>query len=285
MPRRAEDYSRDVVEVSLSVLVEVYRVLGSYRDALVLIGGWAPYFILERYGDPDVDFQHVGSIDIDLALDPYLLDQTAYATMARLLSDRGYTLSEEEPFKWFRTVDNRTTGKRVTLEVDFLCPPLPRGQGWKRRYRELQRGLRAHTVPGCQIALRHFFPCAVSSVLPGGGLAEVEIKVADVVSCLALKGLALADRLRPKDPYDIYAVCGYHRGGPSAVASLLRPHVSDAILEEGLTAIRDKFRAADAEGPFSVADFMAAIDPVDRDARRQDAYQTVAEVLRLLEML
>jgi len=123
----------------------------------------------------------------------------------------------------------------------------------------------------------------VSSVLPGDGLAEVEIRVADVVSCLALKGLVLAERLRPKDAYDIYAVCGYHRGGPSAVASLLRAHVSNPILEEGLTAIRDKFRAADAEGPFSVADFMASIDPADRDARRVDAYQTVAEVLRLLE--
>lgn len=283
MPTRAEDYSRDLVEISLSVLVEVHRVLGSYRDALVLIGGWVPYFILEKYDDPDVDFQHVGSIDIDLAVDPGLLDQTDYATMARLLSDGGYTLSEEEPFKWFRTVDNATTGERATIEVDFLCPPRPRGQGWKRRYRELQSGLRAHTLPGCQIAFRHFFPFAVSSVLPGGGLAEVEIKVAGVVSCLALKGLALADRLRPKDPYDIYTVCGYHRGGPSAVASLLGPHVSDPVLEEGLTAIQEKFGSADAEGPFAVADFMESIDPLDRDARRQDAYQTVTEVLRLLE--
>lgn len=285
MPTRAEDYSMELVEISLSVLVEVHRVLGSYRDALVLIGGWVPYFILEKYDDPDVDFQHVGSIDIDLAVDPGLFDQTAYATMARLLSDAGYTLSEEEPFKWFRAVDNATTGEPVTIEVDFLCPPRPSGQGWKRRYRELQRGLRAHTLRGCGIAFRHFFPFAASSVLPGGGVAEVEIKVAGVVSCLALKGLALADRLRPKDPYDIYTVCGYHRGGPSAVASLLRPHVSDPVLQEGLTAIQEKFRVADAEGPFAVADFMESIDPLDRDARQQDAYQTVAEVLRLLGIL
>jgi len=53
-------------------------VLGSYRDALVLIGGWAPYVILERFGasrafQADVfqrdvfqtGFAHVGSIDID----------------------------------------------------------------------------------------------------------------------------------------------------------------------------------------------------------------------------
>ncbi|HAL62490.1 MAG TPA: hypothetical protein DCP08_08805 [Chloroflexi bacterium] len=285
MPRSAEDYSSELTQISKSVLVEAARVLGSYRNALVLIGGWAPYFILESYGDPDVDFQHVGSIDIDLAVDPDVLDQTDYATMARLLSDRGYTLSEKEPFRWFRTVDDPITGEPVTTEVDFLCPPPPRGQGWKRRYRELQRGLRAHTLPGCQIAFRHFFPFAVSNVLPGGGLAEVEIKVAGVVSCLALKGLALADRLRPKDAYDIYTVCGYHRGGPSAVASLLRPHLSDPTLSVGLQAIREKFRTLDTEGPFSVADFLARDDPARHDFHRRDAYETVAEVLRLLEML
>lgn len=240
---------------------------------------------MERYGGPDVDFQHVGSIDIDLAVDPGLLDEEAYTTMARLLSDRGYTLSEEEPFRWLRTVDDPTTGKPVDIQVDFLCPPLPRGQGWKRRYRELQRDLRAHTLPGCQIALRHCFPCAVSSVLPGDGLADVEIKMADVVSCLALKGLVLAERLRGKDAYDVYAICGYHSGGPSAVASLLRPHLSDPTLSVGLQAIREKFRTLDTEGPFSVADFLARDDPARHDFHRRDAYETVAEVLRLLEML
>jgi len=33
-----------------SGLTEVMTVLGAYREALVLIGGWAPYLILEQFG-------------------------------------------------------------------------------------------------------------------------------------------------------------------------------------------------------------------------------------------
>ena len=42
-------YSKSVTESSKSVLVEVLRILGSYRDYLVLTGGWSPYFILEKF--------------------------------------------------------------------------------------------------------------------------------------------------------------------------------------------------------------------------------------------
>jgi hypothetical protein len=48
-------YSKSVTESSKSVLIEVLRVLGSYRDYLVLTGGWAPYFVLERFGYPVPD--------------------------------------------------------------------------------------------------------------------------------------------------------------------------------------------------------------------------------------
>ena len=55
-------YSKSITESSKSVLIEVLRILGSYRDYLVLTGGWAPYFILEKFGGGG---QHCGSIDID----------------------------------------------------------------------------------------------------------------------------------------------------------------------------------------------------------------------------
>lgn len=49
-PRTARDYEDDVTATSRVGLAELMTVLGSYRDALVLIGGWAPYVILERFG-------------------------------------------------------------------------------------------------------------------------------------------------------------------------------------------------------------------------------------------
>lgn len=51
-------YSPSVVNASKSVLVEVLRCLGSYGRYLVLVGGWAPYFILEKFGGG----KHCGSV-------------------------------------------------------------------------------------------------------------------------------------------------------------------------------------------------------------------------------
>jgi len=42
-------YSQVVTEASKSALIEVLRTLSSYSDYFVLGGGWAPYYILERF--------------------------------------------------------------------------------------------------------------------------------------------------------------------------------------------------------------------------------------------
>jgi hypothetical protein len=65
-------------------------ILGAYREALVLIGGWAPYLILERFGDPAgaAAFAHVGSIDIDFVVDPAIIDTAHYGTIVERLTER-----------------------------------------------------------------------------------------------------------------------------------------------------------------------------------------------------
>lgn len=46
MPRTVDDYP-DIVEISKSVILELWRCLHKYNDAMTLIGGWAPYFIMD----------------------------------------------------------------------------------------------------------------------------------------------------------------------------------------------------------------------------------------------
>jgi len=41
------DYTPELTNISKSVLLELMTTLKSYSNAFVLIGGWAPYFILE----------------------------------------------------------------------------------------------------------------------------------------------------------------------------------------------------------------------------------------------
>jgi hypothetical protein len=63
-PRYESDYTDRQVEAARRVLVDVGQALGSFRDAIVVIGGWVPDLLL-----PNPEIEHVGSIDVDLALD------------------------------------------------------------------------------------------------------------------------------------------------------------------------------------------------------------------------
>jgi hypothetical protein len=75
------DYVAEAVEAARSVLLELTRLLGAYRDHIVLIGGWVPELLL-----PAAEPKHVGSLDIDLAIDHRTLADVGYRTIHELLS-------------------------------------------------------------------------------------------------------------------------------------------------------------------------------------------------------
>lgn len=68
-PRYAADYTARQIEAARRVLVDVQQVLAGFRDSIVLVGGWVPDLLL-----PDAAEPHVGSIDVDLALDAKRLE-------------------------------------------------------------------------------------------------------------------------------------------------------------------------------------------------------------------
>lgn len=39
------EYGTREIEAAKSVLVELMQILGEYREQMVLIGGWVPYFL------------------------------------------------------------------------------------------------------------------------------------------------------------------------------------------------------------------------------------------------
>jgi hypothetical protein len=275
-------------------------VLGAYRDALVLIGGWAPYLILEHFGQPgqeffdaevafDADvtfgkFTHVGSIDIDLVVDPDLVDTDQYSTIVELLLARGYTPEMDQPFQFQRPIRSSRDRQEYLIRVDFLTPrPLP-GQGRSHRHRQVQRDLQARTLQGAEVALSHWFWYDLRTQLPDGAQALVRLKVADLIASLVLKGIAIGERYAEKDAYDIYALCAHYRGGPTAVAEALKPYLNEDPVSRGLRSIAQKFRELDAEGPTWVAEFISGGDAGTAARIRQDAFMTVREVCRLLGM-
>ncbi|MBI2554994.1 MAG: hypothetical protein HYV92_11430 [Candidatus Rokubacteria bacterium] len=118
-PRTARDYQDGITAASRSGLAEVMTTLGAYRDALVLIGGWAPYLILEQFGAPGREFVHVGSIDIDLVVDPDLVDAERYATIVNLLLDRGYQRGPDPLFQFEKVIRSPRDGQDYLIRVDW----------------------------------------------------------------------------------------------------------------------------------------------------------------------
>lgn len=280
-PRTIEDYSSVVTSASMSVLLEVMTLLAAYRDSLVLVGGWVPYFLLRDHGGAGYGdhFEHAGSIDIDLLVDPTLTDTARYATMLQLLLERGYAADSAIRYRFNRS----WPGLPVPIGVDFLTPEPPPGQGKKHRHRKVQTDLAARVVPFGEMGFRHWSELHLEGELPTqGGRTKLDIRMTDLPSFFAFKGIALGERYKEKDAYDLYAITRYYGEGVEEIIKKLEPHVGEAGLKKGLTNIQEKFRDRDAEGPSWVVNFISPTSEEEAQRLRTDAFFTMAALAKLL---
>jgi hypothetical protein len=99
-PRHQGEYDFRQTEAARRVLVDIGQVLAAFRDCLVVVGGWVPDLLL-----PGIEESHVGSIDVDLALDVQKLGDGRYAELLKqLLDTRRYRLGRK-PFQLLTDVD------------------------------------------------------------------------------------------------------------------------------------------------------------------------------------
>ena len=284
--RTAQSYGPGVTTASKAVLLELMTVLRAYRDALVLVGGWAPYFLLEQARRAGDAFAHVGSIDIDLAVDPGQVSDVGYASMVELLTERGYRPTPDRrgspiPTSLERVVSSPVTKKPYTIRVDFLTRPDAPGAAHGRT--EVQDGLFARKLKGCEAAFTHRTTLLLRGVLPDGGELSVPIHVADVAAMLTMKGIVLGERYREKDAYDLYALIGHYGPGPRVVAEAIRPWLREPLVREAMTNIREAFGRREAHGPAWVASFL--VHPAlaaERDRLITDAFMVVTEFTQRL---
>ena len=270
------DYSADQVEAARRVLLELAHLLGEYRDDIVVVGGWVPHLILPTGTAP-----HVGSIDVDLAVNHRNLREAGYATIQALLSRRGYEQDPRQPFIYHRTVV--VNGNAIKVEVDFLAGEYE-GTGAKHRTQPVHEG-RARKARGCDLAFDLYVETNIEGELPEGGREQARIRVSSAVAFLVMKGMALHDRLKEKDAWDIYFTLIHYPGDLDALAQEIRPHLHHGLVQEGLRKIAEKFASPDHMGPKFVADFEDIQDQDERAIRMRDAYERVSHLLRDLGVL
>jgi hypothetical protein len=277
-PQSAADYDdRSTVAVK-TVLLEIGQILGSFEGKFAVIGGAVPWLLLDNE-----DMPHVGTLDVDLALDAEALGDGEYATLIGALMGQGYQQRDElRRFQLVRRVPVRDGGADIDVIVDFL---MPRDAEIVKNDPPLIRDFAIQRASGADLAMRFYQMVAIAGPMPRGGTNRLEIAVCSIPALLAMKGHALAGRYKQKDAYDIYYCVRNYPGGVAALAETCRPLLSHASGEEGYRVIAEKFDTVDGYGPTCVRQFVEDAQVLgDRtpDQWQRDAFGQIDALLRAL---
>jgi len=269
------DYDAMQVEAARSVMLELVNLLGEYHDDIVVVGGWVPTLLI-----PQDKARHIGSMDVDLALNHKTLRDPGYKTIRDLLLARRYRQDDDQPFIFWRTVT--VGGRPLEIEVDLLAGEYE-GTSRKHRTQEVQ-DVRARKARGCDLAFESAKEIPIQGQLPDGARDAATIRVAAIIPFLAMKGMAMANRLKEKDPWDVYYCVKNYPGGSDSLAAEFAPYVGHGLVREGLIHIAGKFASPDHSGPRLVADFEELTDPEERAFIQRDAYERMQDLLRKLNI-
>ncbi len=251
--------------------VEWILHLGEFRDSIILVGGSVPPLLY-----PAIAKDYIGTLDIDLALNHLTIDEAKYQTIRNALLKRGYK-EGGQPFIFFREV-HMEDGNPVTVEVNFLSGEYG-GTGKSHRTQKIQ-DVRARKARGCDLAFENFISVEMEADLPGGGKDRVTFKISAVVPFIIMKGMALADRLKEKDAWDIYYCLTRHPGGIEQLIKEFELHFDNRLVKEGLMKISEKFASHEHIGPKHVADFEGITDHDEREIVQRDVFERVDYLLR-----
>ncbi len=94
--------------------------------------------------------------------------------------------------------------------------------------------------------------------------------------------MALADRLKEKDSWDIYYVLLNYPGRVDQVVKKFRPHVNHGLVQEGLQKLHVQFSSIDSVDPSQVVGFEELTHSEEQDRLRRDAYERINYLLEKL---
>jgi len=275
-PRFSGDYTERQTEAARRVLIDVGQVLASFTDAIVLVGGWVPDLLI-----PEPVERHVGSIDIDIALDATKLMDGRYAELLSLLLDTRRYESGEKEFQLFTVVDLNDGAASIRVDVDFLAP-----QGLDLRVPKSRRQLKDFRVlqaDGCSEAFHDPQIITIDGQMVSGAKNRVELRVASLPDFLLMKCFALNGRDKPKDAYDICYCLEHAPGGAEGIAQAWRERSGESNIVKAVNILRQKFISVDAYGPVQVVDFHQSSEGIESEIEARRAFELVQKLLGMLE--
>ena len=280
-PRTALDYDSRAKSAVKIVLIELGQVLGDYLNCLVIVGGAVPWLLL-----PDAEVPHVGTVDVDVVLNPKKLQQDGrYAAMIQLLERSGFERGADDlgTFQMRRRVlvDG---GEPVLVTLDLLKPDKPKT---KKNNPPLIPDLRVQDIPGAEFAFTKPLELTLGGVMPDGRNNTVTLPVANLPAFLVMKGFALVKRDKPKDAYDIYYVIKHFPAGIKTLAEECRSLLEHPRARAGFGGIAQKFAAFEGYGAQTVRDFLrdTLTSPEEIAFVERDAFEQVSAFIAALGLI
>lgn len=240
----------------------------------MVVGGWVPDLLIS-----EVKETHVGSIDVDLALDAEKLNDGRYAELLKLLLDtRRYRLGVK-PFQLLTDVDLQDGHKPIQVDVEFLASKEVK---LEKNNPKLFEGFRVLQADACGTA----FNAPVSIELAGqtilGRKNTVRLRVASLPDFLVMKAHALDGRDKPKDAYDICFCLENFPDGIELLATAWKQRSEEKDIRRAIEIVREKFATVDSFGPGQVVEFFDSPDRDSQDMQARRAFEWVQKLLGLL---
>lgn len=275
-PRFEEDYEPRQVAAARRVIVDVMQVLASFADCLVLVGGWVPDLLIGDAAEP-----HIGSIDVDLALDAGKLNEGRYAEMLNLLLDTKRYRQGAKDFQFVTEVDLGDGEGAVVVEVEFLAPMEVKT---KRNKPKLLDGFRVLKADGCAAAFHSPLSQKLKGQMVNGSSNTVSLQVASVPDFLVMKAFALNGRDKPKDAYDICYCLDHYAGGIAELAEAWRAQGDNQDVSKAIGFLEEKFETVDSYGPMQVVEFHNDFDSETRKEQARRAHELVQKFLHEIKV-
>jgi predicted nucleotidyltransferase len=273
-PRHQAEYESRQVEAARRVLVDLGQILASFRDCLVVVGGWVPDLLIS-----EVEEVHVGSIDVDLALDVQKLSDGRYAELLKLLFETRRYRAGAQPFQLLTDVDLGDGGQPVQVEVEFLAAKEVK---LKKNKPKLLPDFRVLQADGCGTA----FNAPVEIELVGqtirGAQNIVRLRVASLPDFIIMKAHALAGRDKPKDAYDICYCLTNFPGSLEKLAAAWNQRSEEKDVKRALVILREKFATVDGFGPGQVIEFLDLSSREAQEMQGRRAFELVQKFLTLV---
>ena len=273
-PRYEADYSDRQIDAARRVLIDIGQVLASFADCLVLVGGWVPDLLIPEAGE-----SHIGSIDVDLALDAAKLSGGRYAEMLKLLIDTKRYRQGEKDFQLVTEVNLEDGEKPIQVGIEFLAP---NDVKLRKNKPKLLPGFRVLKTEACGVA----FNSPIEQKLTGknirGAKNTVRWRIVSLADFLVMKAHALAGRDKPKDSYDFCYCLEHFPGGIEQLAAEWNERRKEKYVARSLEILREKFAKVDTFGPQQLVEFHNSANREEQEMQSRRAYELVRRLLNLM---